>query len=858
MKVKKCNNKIQEFDKYKIENAIRKAAEKAEENIKDFMVNRIANKVEEQFLEELSENKNKIISTDEICKKVEDELMATQYKETARQYITYHYNQQQERLYNSELIKQFQKKLNGVNIENSNANLDERSFSGRINEAATVLLKDDALHNMSKTHRNNHNNNIIYIHDLNSYSSGQHNCLSLPLDDMFHKNIYTKQTGLRPPRNVSTALQLVAVHMQVQSLQMFGGVSATHIDWSMVPFVRYSFFKHLKDGYTYREKEIKRHSAKMLANAKATGNEELYKLVESLYTKELLELKKFKFKKPKDIEVVSIDDYKDDPCYEYALEMTMRDAKQGAEGLIHNLNSLQSRSGNQLPFSSINYGTCTLTEGRMITNAILDATLDGTGPLHETPIFPCGIFQWDKKINGKPGTPNYDLYKKSLVCTAKRFYPNYCNANWSTNVAMVKRDREIKKNVLEILDDEQYNALLQWIIKNPVDAKTISLTHKNKKIIDVIDEPNPFEINSTMGCRTVNLGDANFTEHYFKKYIVDYITDNNELPKGEMYSFIQKDGRGNIAPATIILPTIAMLAKGDIGNKNIQSFMNKLDKKIYECKDELIERFTHIASQPPTSATFMYQNQTMAGYHPTEGIISALKHGTLAIGQLGLAETLQILIGKDHTTKEGMELAHKIEALFKKRCAEFKADTYKINNTTLHLNFGVYYTPAESLCHTALNKFVAKYGVIENVSDKQFFTNSMHIPVWHNITPFEKIDLEAELTGYSSAGCITYVELQASAYNNVKALEKLVNYAMEKDIPYFALNPVVDSCRKCGFSGEIEKECPKCGSTDILRLRRVTGYISNDAFTAFNDGKIDEVKHRAKHIGYKPNVTCDC
>ena len=547
---------------------------------------------------------------------------------------------------------------------------------------------------------------------------------------------------------------------------------------------------------------------------------------------------------PKDVENTSIDDYKDDPCYQYAYDLTVRDTHQGAEGLIHNLNSLQSRSGNQLPFSSINYGTCTLTEGRIVSHAILDATLEGTGPLHETPIFPCGILQWDEKINGKPGTPNYDIYKKALVCTAKRFYPNYCNANWSVNVKAIQHDRELKRNVINKLNKEQYNSLLQWIIKNPNDARIINLSHNNRKTIEVIDEPNPFEINSTMGCRTVNGGNANFTEEYFKQFIIDPIVITGELPKAEVYSYIQKDGRGNIAPATIILPTIAMQAKGEVGSKNIQSFINRLDRKITECKDELIERFIHIASQPPTSATFMYQNQTMAGYHLEEGIISALKHGTLAIGQLGLAETLQILIGKDHTTPEGMELAKQIEGLFKKRCAEFKATKYNILGNNIYLNFGVYYTPAESLCFTAMNKFKDKYGEIPNVSDKKFFTNSMHIPVWHNLTPFEKIELEAQLTGYSSGGCITYVEVQPSAYNNPKALEKLVNFAMNSDIPYFAINPVVDSCRKCGYSGEIEDTCPKCGSDSILRLRRVTGYISNDAFTAFNDGKIDEVLHR--------------
>ena len=203
-----------------------------------------------------------------------------------------------------------------------------------------------------------------------------------------------------------------------------------------------------------------------------------------------------------------------------------------------------------------------------------------------------------------------------------------------------------------------------------------------------------------------------------------------------------KDGRGNICPVTIIMPTLAMEAEGDV-----ERFMTLLDKKIHEAKDMLIERYEWICSQSPKSAQFMWENGTMLGYHPEEGIRSALRHGTLALGQLGLAETLQILIGTDHTTEEGMELAKRIEQLFKDRCAEFKQE-YK-------LNFGVYYTPAENLCFTAMKKFQDKYGIIPNVSDKKFFTNSMHVPVWKRMTPFEKIDIESQLTGYSSAGCIT-------------------------------------------------------------------------------------------------------
>ena len=270
----------------------------------------------------------------------------------------------------------------------------------------------------------------------------------------------------------------------------------------------------------------------------------------------------------------------------------------------------------------------------------------------------------------------------------------------------------------------------------------------------------------------------------------------------------------------------------------VDKFMELLDLKIHEAKDMLIERFDWICSQNPASASFMYENGLMAGYVPEEGIRSALKHGTLAIGQLGLAETLQILVGCDHTEEKGMELAKRIEDLFKKRCAEFKEE-YK-------LNFGVYYTPAENLCHTALKKFRDKYGIIKNVSDKEFFTNSMHVPVWKEMSPFEKIDIESQLTGYSSAGCITYIELDSGIKNNLEALETLVNYAMDKDIPYFAVNVPNDTCLECGYCDEFNDHCPECGSTNIQQLRRVTGYLTGNYTTAFNRGKQDEVKFRVK------------
>lgn len=297
----------------------------------------------------------------------------------------------------------------------------------------------------------------------------------------------------------------------------------------------------------------------------------------------------------------------------------------------------------------------------------------------------------------------------------------------------------------------------------------------------------------------------------------------------------RKDGRGNICPVTIILPTLAMEA-----DRDVEKFMLLLDRKIHEAKDMLLERFEYICSQSSEAAKFMYENGTMGGYIPEEGIRSALKHGSLAIGQIAIAETLQLLVGCDQTEERGMNLAKRIEQLFKDRCAEFKQQ-YK-------LNFCVYYTPAENLCYKAMKSFKAKYGIIPNVSENDYFTNSIHVPVWKEMTPFEKIDIESQLTGYSNAGCITYVELGSTVKHNIDALGTIVNYAMDKDIPYFAVNVPNDTCLECGYCDEFNDECPECGSNHIQQLRRVTGYLTGNYTTAFNLGKIQETNMRKKSL----------
>ena len=683
-------------------------------------------------------------TVEDIQDRVEDYLMQSERRDVARAYIRYRYKKEVARNYKDDFITAIGEKLSASNVQNQNANLDEKSFGGRIGEASSYMTKDYALrYIVSDMARENHLCNMIYIHDLDAYAVGSHNCLTIPFDKLLAEGFNTRQCDVRPANSVNTAFQLVAVIFQLQSLCQFGGVSASHIDWTMVPYVRKSFAKHYRDGLSFVE-EV----------SETTIGEEMP--CSASYSEMSIGDREFWYR---------------EKAYKYALSMTEREIYQAVEAMYHNLNTLQSRSGNQLPFTSINYGTCILPEGRMVTKAILDVSIKGLGKLHKTSIFPCGIFQVMKGVNKEPGTPNYDLFRLALQSTAQRLYPNYANVDWSVN--------------------KGYNP------------------------------DRPSEYTSTMGCRTYNGFDINGLG-------------------------FEKDGRGNIAPVTIIMPTLAMMAKEKVSCRDyhdirdtIDEFMFLLESKIYEAKDMLLERYHWICSQSPDSAKFMYENGVMAGYIPEEGIQSALRHGTLVIGSLGLAETLQILIGCDHTTQEGMELAKRIYKKFNELCAMFKKE--------LHLNFGVYLTPAENLCHTAMKKFREKYGVIENVSDKEYFTNSTHVPVWKEMSPFEKIDIESELSGYSNAGCITYVELDSGVKNNIDALEVLVNYAMDKDLPYFALNVPNDTCLSCGYTDEFNDKCPECGCEEIQQLRRVTGYLTGNYKTAFNKGKQQETEMRVKH-----------
>lgn len=397
-----------EFDKERIYNAIIRAFKDVDGEISDSAKN-----ISHDITEQISKNANKKLSVEEIQDLVEKKLMSSKRKDVAKSYILYRDNRTRVRHWNSQLMSIAKTKLNGSAIDNQNANVDEASFGGRKGEADSVIFKQFALDNcMSEMSRNRHLNNEIYIHDLDSYPVGQHNCLSIPFDDLLANGFNTRQTDVRPANSVSTAFQLLAVIFQLQSLQQFGGVSATHLDWTMTPYVRKSFTKHLGDGLAYIEKKseykVKRFH-KWLENDKDNHPDGTIHFDDN----------EFKSLHPE--------------AWEYAMDLTEREVGQAVEAMFHNLNTLQSRSGNQLPFTSINTGTCTLPEGRLITRAVLEGCIKGVGKLHRTSIFPCVIFQCMKGVNRKEGDPNYDLFRLALKSTSLRLYPNYCNVDWSGN-----------------------------------------------------------------------------------------------------------------------------------------------------------------------------------------------------------------------------------------------------------------------------------------------------------------------------------------------------------------------------------------------------------------------------------------
>ena len=742
VKVIKRDGRVVAFDRTKIKNAVVNAFNEVDGEITQDAKNKAA-----EIASYVANLDVDTISVEEIQDLAEEKLMASKRKDVAKAFIIYRNDRTRARDKKSDVVKKYVKRVhaNDSDIENANANVDERSFSGREKEASADVGKTIALEfgGLSKEVAQAHKEMLVYQHDLEKAIIGEHNCLNLDFGEIFTYGFKTRNGDVRPPKSFSTACQLVAVAFQCQSQVQFGGVGSIHLDYDLAPFVKMSFVKHFQDGLKYLE------------------NKSEYKID--------------RFKKWFELNDLSIDNdelkEKYPKVYAYAMDMLENEGAQSAQGLYHNLNTLESRQGSQVPFTSINLGRDTSPEGRLVTKWIMNASIDGIGEHHLTSIFPISIFQYKKGTNAKPGDPNYDLKQLALKSMSKRIYPNWCNGDWSQ-------------------------------------------AHE--------DENDPDTFFSTMGCRTL-VG--------YDRHGLGYI----------------RQGRGNNVPNTIILPKLGIeygICLGKRDKADLDGFWKALENALKLCEKGLLERYEIIKNQSPKAAPFMYQNHTMKGSRDcTDTVENAVKHNTLGIGLIGVAEMCVALFGKNHAEDKDV---HAFALSVVKRIYDYAKEASDRND----LNFGCYFTPAEGLCRTSLKALRDQYGVIKNVTSHEYLTNSVHVPVWQKISIYDKLRVEAPFTKYATSGCITYIELESTFVQNTKAVEDIIDYAFnELDIPYLAFNFPIDSCLDCGYQGEFNNECPECGSKNIQQLRRVTGYLTTD-YRNFNDGKQAEVKERVKHSAY--------
>jgi ribonucleoside-triphosphate reductase len=679
------------------------------------------------------------MTVEQIQDLVEGYLMKSEYPEVAKSYIIYRDQRSKERMRRSKLLTAVMRRTEATAIENANANVDEKSFSGREKEASADIQKMIALdYTLSHEVASAHKDMLLYQHDMEKTNIGEHNCLFVDFNKLFTDGFVTRNGDIRVPGSYSTACQQYAVVYQCQSQVQFGGVGTVHADYDLAPFVNKSFRKHMRSYLTDVEDQSK-ENAEIILGQHGPISMDNQELKESM---------------PK--------------AFSYAMKQMEREGTQASEAMFHNLNTLESRAGSQVPFTSINFGRDTSTEGRFVSRKMLEASLAGIGKHHLTPIFPISIFQYKAGCNANPGDPNYDLKQLAIESLSKRIYPNFVNCDFSE-------------------------------------------AHE--------DLDNPDTYFATMGCRTM-LGYDRHSDSY------------------------NRVGRGNLVPNTMILPKLGIeygICLGKRTEPDLEGFWSAFEDLLMLCEQGLLERFDIMVNQPPEAAPFMYQNGTMKD---TDKCVmsnyEALKHGTLAMGYIGIAEMCQALFGKNHAEDKDV---HAFALSVVKRINEYAKEASERHD----LNFSCYATPAEGLCHTAAKALRKQYGIIPNVTDHEFLTNSHHVPVWYEIGIFEKLEVESPFCKYPTGGCITYVELDSTFVKNTKAIEQIIDYAFkELNIPYLAFNFPIDSCLDCGFQGEFNDTCPECGSENIQQLRRVTGYLTTD-YRHFNKGKQSEVEHRVKH-----------
>lgn len=633
-----------------------------------------------------------------------------------------------------------------------NANLNGDSFSGKMSKFGSEYAKWYARrHVLPKEVEAAIRGNTVYVHDLDHYAVGTTNCIFIPFDKLLAEGFSTGNGDLRTPRTIMTAMALVAIIFQCQQNAQYGGVSSNKIDHDLAPYVGRSFLKHFRKGLAYFESFAGDLSEKTSTTAEPS-DEEIY-----------MDNAELKERYPH--------------AYRYAYQETRQETFQAAESLIHNLNTMSSRGGGQIPFTSINYGTCTSSEGRLVMESLMDATMRGLGQ-GQTPIFPIQIFKCKKGINQQPGDPNYDLFIKAIECSTKRLYPNFANLDAPIN--------------------------MEYYVPGDPDTEF-----------------------ATMGCRTRVIADRFGRNHL--------------------------SGKGNLSFNTINLVKMGLengIALGQRKWADVDGYYKMLDEALGTALAGLLHRYAIQAKQPAKASDFMMREGVWEGGEalgPDDKVADLLKHGSLSIGFIGIAESMKAMYGKHHAEDE--EVYRKAQDVVRHMRAYCDAASEKHN-----LNITLFATPAEGLSGKFTKNDAREYGSIPGVTDREYYTNSFHVPVYYQTTAARKISLEAPFHELCNAGAISYIELDGNVRSNPEAFRKIVAYALEQNVSYFSINHPIDRCTSCGYEGIIGESCPSCGKKEtevhISRLRRVTGYLTGDYQTRFNGAKQAEVRDRVKHAGH--------
>ena len=698
LQVKKRNGVIVPFDKEKIVYAMSKGflefGEMTEEK-EDCIKNTI------EIVEKEAKKYEDAIEVEEIQDIIVAQLRKAGFRKVAKGYQEYREKRTKER----ELKTVLEILSNEATDEkNDNANINGYTPSGRhLHISEDVIKSYMKNYFFSKDVADAINAGIIYPHDL-GWGTTTMTCVQIDIPKLFKGGFSTGHGYLREPSNIKTAFLQSAIAIQSNQNDMWGGQSIPQYDYALAPYVLKTFKKHLKKLYTYEH-----------AKTHDSADAEMLSKIDALTSI--------------NDRIDGIDEY----IFETALVYTKEDTFQGAESLVHNLNSMASRAGSQVPFSSLNFGLDVSPEGRMVTEYLLKAQMAGLGK-HETPIFPILIYTLKKGVNFNPEDPNYDLFRLAMECSSKRLFPTYCFVDASFNLPYYEKD-------------PYYGAI------------------------------------QTMGCRTRVMANVNGREGAF--------------------------GRGNISFTSINLPMLALRAKG-----NIDKFFKELDYALEIADKELLERYEGQCQNRKYNFPSLMEQGIWLGSDdlgPTDEIRDVVKQGTLSIGFVGLAECLIALTGKHHgESQESDELGYKIIKYIRDYCDKRVKET--------HLNFSCLGTPAETYCKTAVEQARKQFGIVPGVTDRAYFTNSSHVPVWYNISIADKARIEGKYHKLENAGHIFYCEIDGDISKNIDAFESILHIMSNADVGYAGVNIPIIECPVCGnsFRGNDDVHvCPQCGYDEL-------------------------------------------